>query len=140
MFIVGTNVEPHFPTRGVIVKKSILVLLAFILTVCSVKVSAAQNRYALVIGNSNYEDAPLRNPVHDADAMAATLARLGFSVDKKTDVAHQEMEEAIRAFANRIGPGDVALFYYSGHGSQVKGLNYLIPIGARIASADEIKY
>ncbi|OQX16651.1 MAG: hypothetical protein BWK80_40040 [Desulfobacteraceae bacterium IS3] len=97
-------------------------------------------KHALVIGNGNYEGVPLSTPVNDADAMSSVLRSLGFSVKKKTDLNHEEMEDEIRAFGTRLSGGDTALFYFSGHGAQVNGINYLIPIGARIASADEIKF
>jgi hypothetical protein len=97
-------------------------------------------KHALVIGNGDYEGVPLHTPVNDADAMYSVLRSLGFSVEKGINLDHEEMEGAIRSFGTRLSGGDTALFYFSGHGAQVKGINYLIPIGARIASADEIKY
>lgn len=97
-------------------------------------------KHALVIGNGNYEGVPLHTPVNDADAMYSVLRSLGFSVVRKTDLNHQQMENEIRAFGARLRGGDTALFYFSGHGAQVKGINYLIPVGASLASADEIKY
>ena len=95
---------------------------------------------ALIIGNSTYADAPLRNPVHDATDIAAALKKLGFSVMTLFDATQQEMEQAIREFGSQLRSGDIALFYFSGHGSQVNGINYLLPIGADIYSEDEIKY
>ncbi|MDM8524912.1 SUMF1/EgtB/PvdO family nonheme iron enzyme [Desulfococcaceae bacterium HSG8] len=97
-------------------------------------------KHALVIGNGNYKGSPLHTPVNDAKAMTSVLKSLGFSVVKKTDLGHREMEDAIRSFGSRLGGGDTALFYFSGHGAQVKGVNYLLPMGARIFSADEVRY
>lgn len=94
----------------------------------------AGKRVALVIGNSAYPGAPLRNPVNDAKDMAATLRRLGFEVISKTDVTQKEMNRAIAQFGEKLRADTVALFYYAGHGMQVRGKNYLIPIDARIAS------
>lgn len=100
------------------------------------------NRYALVIGNSNYQDAPLRTPVNDTDDMASTLEKLGFSGGKITDVTYRQMEKAIQKFERKISEGDIdiALFYFSGYGVQVDGTNYLIPIGAKINSEDKMSF
>jgi len=102
--------------------------------------AAYAGKYALIIGNGSYKDAPLSTPVNDAEVMASTLRSLGFSVSKETDISHRTMEQAIRDFGNRLSPGDTALFYFSGHGAQADGSNYLIPIGADIQSEDEIKH
>ena len=97
-------------------------------------------RIALVIGNSDYVEAPLRNPVHDANGMAAVLRELGFSVTTKLNVNQQQFEDAVREFGSSVRPGDTSLFYFSGHGVQVDGVNYLVPIGADIQREYEIKY
>src|SRR5439155_6590914 len=96
-----------------------------------------QNRWALVIGNSAYaaDVGPLPNPVHDATDMAATLRPLGFEVTLLLDATRQQMEEALVAFRRQLRPGGVGLFYFAGHGAQVEGANYLIPIGANVAHA-----
>ncbi len=99
-----------------------------------------QNKIALVIGNSNYEDSPLRNPVNDATDLASVLSQLGFHVTLETNLNHQQMELVIRSFGTQINSGDVALFYFSGHGTQVDGLNYLVPVGVNIIAANEVKY
>jgi len=67
-------------------------------------------KHALVIGNGDYEGVPLSTPVNDADAMSSVLKSLGFSVEKKTDLNHSEMEDTIRAFGTRLSGGDTALF------------------------------
>ena len=90
---------------------------------------AYAGKYALVIGNGSYQAVPeLDTPVNDANTMAATLSDLGFIVDKGIDLTQQQMENIIRNFRSRIGSDDTALFYYSGHGVEVEGINYLIPI------------
>lgn len=94
----------------------------------------ADKRIALVIGNSAYPGAALRNPVNDARDMASALRRLGFEVISKTDVTQKEMNRAIAQFGEKLRADTVALFYYAGHGMQVKGKNYLIPIDAQIGS------
>jgi uncharacterized caspase-like protein len=98
-------------------------------------------RLALVIGNGAYREAPkLGNPVNDARDMAAALERVGFTVTLLTDAAHRRMEEAIDAFGLALRPEDVGLFYYSGHGVQVRGENYLIPVDANPKRATVLKF
>lgn len=99
-----------------------------------------ENRIALVIGNGNYSVSPLRNPVNDASDIAAVLQKLGFYVIVKTDADQRAMENSIRDFGKKLRSGGVGLFYFAGHGMQVKGRNYLIPIGADIESESDVKY
>jgi len=102
--------------------------------------SAPEARVALVIGNASYSEAPLRNPVNDARAMKEALASCGFTVTLLTDASKRQMEDAIRAFGDAIRGGAVGLFYFAGHGGQVKGVNYLVPVGARMEREDEVPY
>jgi len=99
-----------------------------------------QNKIALVIGNSDYKKMPLKNSKNDAFDLSYTLMSLGFDVILKTNLNHRQMEEAIRQFQGKIMPGDVALFYYSGHGMQLDGLNYLIPVNETINNEIDVKY
>ena len=100
----------------------------------------SQKRVALVIGNSDYKVGPLRNPAHDAEDIASVLRILGFAVQMKINANQREMEEAVNKFVQEIQNGDVALFYFSGHGIQVKGENYLIPLGDSIESETDVRY
>jgi len=102
--------------------------------------AATEQRTALVIGNSAYTSGPLKNPVNDAADMAAMLKNLGFAVTLKQNAKQQEMDEALEAFGNSLKRGGVGLFYYAGHGVQVNGVNYLLPIGARINKEADVKY
>lgn len=97
-------------------------------------------RHALVIGNGDYRNAPLKNPVNDALDMAVVLEKLGFSVSIATNANQRTMEEAIQAFGKKLLQGGTGLFFFAGHGIQVNGRNYLIPIGARIESESDVKY
>jgi uncharacterized caspase-like protein len=97
------------------------------------------NRVALVIGNSDYKNSPLENPVNDAEDMAAVLKKCRFEVIKATDAKRVQMRRAIRAFGKKINSGAIGLFYYAGHGIQVDGENFLVPIGAEIYSEDEVE-
>jgi uncharacterized caspase-like protein len=99
----------------------------------------AEPRVALVIGNAAYPTAALRNPVNDAKAIAERLRKLGFDVTLKTDVKQREMTRAVSQFGQSLKPGAVALFYYAGHGMQVKGRNFLIPVDAEIESEASVR-
>jgi len=106
----------------------------------TLKINAqGENRVALVIGNAAYKDAPLKNPVNDARAMANAIKACGFTVTRLENATRVQMREAIRTFGSQIGQGGIGLFYYAGHGMQVKGRNYLIPVGADIAQEDEVE-
>ena len=95
-------------------------------------------RTALVIGNSNYRVAPLKNPVNDAQAVAAALKQLGFHVILREDTSQREMLDAMREFSRRASKSQVRLLYYAGHGVQLKGRNYLMPVDAEVQTEDEI--
>ncbi len=100
----------------------------------------AEARTALVIGNGAYKDAPLKNPVNDARDMAQALKALGFGVTLLTDATHQQMEAAVRDFGKTLRQGGVGLFYFAGHGVQVGGENFLVPVNAVIASESDVKF
>jgi uncharacterized caspase-like protein len=98
-----------------------------------------QKRVALVIGNAKYKDSPLANPVNDAQDMATALRSVGFQVIERTDASQKEMNRAITQFGEKLNADTVALFYYAGHGIQVKGKNYLVPVDAQITSESSIR-
>ncbi len=102
--------------------------------------STSERRTALVIGNAAYRTDPLRNAVNDATDIAKGLRQLGFEVMELHDADHQRMEEGVEQFTRQLGRGGVGLFYYSGHGVQVSGLNYLVPVDAKINRESDIKY
>jgi Flp pilus assembly protein TadD len=85
-------------------------------------------RRALLIGNQKYVQRPLRNPIHDATDMADALRGLGFDAQLVTDASRADMEKAVSAFTARIGPGDLGVFFYAGHGFQLDANNYLVPV------------
>jgi caspase domain-containing protein len=97
-------------------------------------------RTALIIGNSAYSFAPLKNPINDAEAMATALEGAGFKVIKETDADQAKMVEAVRTFGAELKRrGGVGLFYFSGHGTQIDGENYLLPVGEQFASLEDVK-
>ncbi len=100
-----------------------------------------EKRVALIIGNGAYTKAkPLPNPPNDAADMAATLKSLGFEVLSGVNQNKRQMETLIRDFGNKLATGGVGLFYYAGHGIQVGGENYLVPVDADIPEEDEVSY
>ncbi len=101
---------------------------------------SASSRYALVIGNGHYEGVYLRNPVNDANAMANALRELDFYVIQKTDLTKKQMLDVIWDFENKFNSEDICLFYYSGHGVQVNGINYLIPLNANILNERDVEF
>jgi len=100
----------------------------------------ARKQVALVIGNAAYANQPLRNPVHDAQAIAGRLRELNFDVVLVTDASRKAMGLAIDQFVGRLGAGDVAFFYYAGHGVQVDGENYLIPVDFQGQNETDVRY
>jgi len=106
-------------------------LLAILVIFCSVPFLAAQNKYALVIGNGAYTGiSRLNNPVNDANDMEAALRRLGFTVVKVLDGSLDQMEDAVMDLSRRLSAdsGSYGVFYYAGHGVQANGENYLLPV------------
>jgi formylglycine-generating enzyme required for sulfatase activity len=100
----------------------------------------AVKRTALVIGNSNYEQAPLRNPANDARAIADALKGIGFNVTLRSDLNLRQMDDAVRDFGQKIKDGGIGLFYFAGHGVQVDGVNYLAPVGVRVDKEQDVKF
>lgn len=98
------------------------------------EVCAAERRVALVIGNSAYKDMPLRNPANDAAAVAEKLRKLDFDVMLARDAGQAQMRRAFATFADKLGPDATGLLFYAGHGLQVRGRNYLVPVDATVGS------
>jgi uncharacterized caspase-like protein len=101
----------------------------------------AEKRVALVIGNSKYTEAtPLTNPANDANDLAAALKASGFEVILGLDLDKRGFDSKVRNFAALLDGSDVAVFFYAGHGLQVSGRNYLIPVDARLASERDLDF
>lgn len=115
-------------------------VLASVLLTASTE-ALAQKRVALVIGNSAYVNAPrLANPVNDAADMADVLTRMNFAVTQGRDLDKASMDRTIRNFAEGLAGAQMSLFFYAGHGLQVNGQNYLVPIDAKLTSATAIDF
>jgi hypothetical protein len=108
------------------------------LFVCMLPASAAK-RIALVIGNSNYDHVvDLRNPVNDADLMEKTLKQVGFEVTRLNDLDQRAMKTAMVEFGRKLKEGaEASMFYYAGHGVELSGVNYLVPIDADTRNKEE---
>jgi hypothetical protein len=94
-------------------------------------------RIALVLGNGKYRVGPLKNPANDAHDMAQALKELGFDVIYGEDLSQSAMKRSIKEFGDKLGTGAIGLFYYAGHGTQIDGRNYLIPVDATVTTASE---
>jgi uncharacterized caspase-like protein len=125
---------------------SIAVLTTFLLLSYPVSgvsergIQFGSGRYALVIGNGAYPVSPLKNPANDSEDVARLLVQLGFTVIHRHDVGIREMEVAVRDFGRMLNAGGTGVFYFAGHGIQVKGRNYLIPVDAKIESESDVRY
>jgi hypothetical protein len=99
-------------------------------------------KQALVIGNAAYTyTSPLKNPVNDAKSIGNTLQQLGFEVTTLLDVNQRQMEQALRRFGSRLrDQNGVGLFYYAGHGMQVAGENYLLPVDINPSTETDVRY
>jgi hypothetical protein len=98
----------------------------------------SEKRVALVIGNADYSFAPLRNPVNDARAIAQTLRATGFDVILRENADERAMKRAINEFGDKLRGGGVGVMFFAGHGVQVGGRNYLVPIGAEIRTEADV--
>ena len=95
---------------------------------------------ALVIGNSCYLAQPLANTINDANDVAVALRNLNFEVELYTDQDLRNMTQTISRFTSALQPGDTVVFYYSGHGAQVDGMNYLLPVDKEIGSEGDLQW
>ncbi|MES0100464.1 caspase domain-containing protein [Mesorhizobium sp. M0019] len=115
-----------------------LVMLSLLLTLTAAN---AERRVALVLGNSQYQHAPaLTNPVHDAQAVAERLKSLDFEVVSGFDLTKLQTQTTIAQFAKQVRGADIALFFYAGHGLQVSGSNYLLPVDAALEDETSLDF
>ena len=103
--------------------------------------AAVEKRVALVIGNSSYQHAPyLANPRNDAGDIAARLKGLDFEVVTGQDLDLMGMRDSVRTFVGKLEGADIGLFFYAGHGLQVNGINYMVPVEAQLASQNDLDF
>jgi len=117
-------------------------VLAFLACLACVPIAArAEQRVALVVGNSNYRYAgELRNPANNAADVAVALRKLGFEVIEGRELDKQGLEAKVRQFAQALKGADSAVFFYAGHGLQVGGQNFLVPIDAKLEDASGLDF
>lgn len=117
------------------------ILIILLLTLAATVLPASAQRVALVIGNGTYAAVPrLANPGADAAAVAGALRSAGFSVELVRDAGREALGAALRRFGQSADQAELALFYFAGHGIQVGGENYLLPVDARLAHARDVDY
>ena len=119
-----------------------LVAVLLVLTVCaSASVALADGRVALVVGNSTYAHiGRLPNPENDATDVAEALRRLGFDVTTELDTDRVALTAALRAFTRRSAGADVSLVFYAGYGIEMDGVNYLVPVDARLERDVDVRF
>jgi TPR repeat protein len=118
-----------------------VMLLWLAAVVCIAGPAAAGTRLALVIGNGKYVNVPtLENPPNDAADLANALRSVGFDVIEQRDASRDAMTKAVREFSARLRGADMALFFYAGHGMQMNGENYLIPVDADIQTPADLRF
>jgi uncharacterized caspase-like protein len=122
-------------------KKRVGMIVWLACLLCTIQTGQAANRTALVIGNPNYKAAaPLKNPGNDARDMAKALMDIGFEVICKVDAGREEMDAAVQDFFRNLNRAEAGFFYYAGHGMQINGINYLLPVDIRVSSPADVKH
>ena len=117
------------------------ILVSLLLLAFAASAAHAERRVALVIGNSGYEHVTqLTNPDNDAKGMAEKLTSLDFEVVTGTNLSLRDMRKTVREFIAKLEGADIALFFYAGHGLQVSGENYLVPIDAELNSYVDLEF
>jgi Caspase domain len=137
-FAVAIGRRGSLASGDVVLRK---LLAAICLLLASAGVAAAGDRVALVIGNGAYQNAiALPNPPRDAKSVAGMLRGMHFKVIEGEDLTKAALDEKLREFAQAAETADVAFVFYAGHGMQVNGKNYLIPVDAKLADATAIDF
>jgi len=119
-----------------------IILLAFIQGLFARDIHFnAEKRIALIIGNADYVNgSKLKNPVNDANLMADSLKKIGFEIIKVTDADKSTFEKAIYDFSKKLPRYNITMFFYAGHGVQVDGINYLLPVDAVLNEKNDVKF
>lgn len=124
--------------NGPLIAWAVVVVVAICVGVVHTAESAG--RVALVIGNGAYSSSPLRNPPNDAQDVAAALTDLGFDVIELTDAHKGAFLNALDDFSDKLRRAEAGLFYFAGHGMQIRGQNYLLPVGVHVRRESDVEY
>ncbi|MFL9826021.1 caspase domain-containing protein [Rhodoplanes sp. SY1] len=129
------------PVRAAILPfVAVLLILAVVLQGGTAARAAAEARTALIVGNAAYGFAPLTNPVNDATDMAAALRQSGFDVTLATNADQPALQAAVKRFTDTLkARGGVGLFFFAGHGIQVGGENYIVPVMSKAPTPEELR-
>ncbi len=131
-FIISTSLN--------IAMRLTLLLLPLLFLLLIADRCLASQRVALVIGNGSYASAPLKNPVNDAKDITSLLESFDFEVIRKINVNKRQMLSGISTFAKKLNNSEIGLFYYAGHGMQIDGRNYLIPVGVNVDAETDVEF
>ena len=124
-----------------VVRPSVVAATLVLVMFATASVVLADGRVALVVGNSTYDHiGRLPNPENDAVDMAAALERLGFEVTTALDADRVALTEALRAFTRRSAGADVSVVFYAGHGIEMDGVNYVVPVDARLERDVDVRF
>lgn len=125
------------------IMKLALGLIVFAISICAQRrdlVVESSQKLALVVGNAAYPKSPLRNPLNDARSVAGSLSELGFQIETAFDLPLRSLEATVNRFVGRVRAGDTVVFYYAGHGIQLEGENYLVPVDFDAKDEADAKY
>src|SRR5690348_5043552 len=140
----GSRLSASYRTTGRLARLGFVLCLSFAAftqqPARDLRVDPALQRHALIIGNESYAKWPLKNPVNDARSMDQALRESGFRTELVLNGSLREMERAIDRFIATLRAGDIAAFYYSGHGIQLSGENYLVPVDFDAKDEADAKY
>ena len=147
---IDTDTFLDNPSGGIMLKKSLFMALALLPAILFAQNSdpvdqasyTSDQKFALVIGNSNYTGlTPLANPVNDANDITAVLQHLGFTVEKILNGNLEQMEDAVTRLKDKLiaAENSYGFFFYAGHGVQSGGENYLIPVNANIPNENAMR-
>jgi len=139
--VYDVNTNSHSMSTGVMIMTKKFLIFCLLFALIDTAVLHASNRTALVIGNSNYTSSPLKNPINDAKDIATILHKNGFSVSLLLNATRKDFKKAVKAFGIELRrKKGVGLFYFAGHGMQIEGHNYLVPVNADIESESDIEF
>ncbi|KRP91292.1 hypothetical protein AOQ72_32775 [Bradyrhizobium yuanmingense] len=138
IFVLASS-RPLFTLQDLARRIAVLGCVALSMLVSTILQATAGDRIALVVGNSNYRKVPkLINPANDAADMATSLGRLGYSVRHLADLDYNHFRQALIEFGNAAKTADKAVIFFAGHGVEMDGKNWLIPVDAEIKSEIDV--